>query len=96
MTRAQRRQALLDAFDVYEEMTALIACLARSPAVWTDGEPDDITLYGDLEQRGLLQCTGEFYTTTEKGRAALIAYINGEDESAYLDEFCDGLCEQGE
>lgn len=76
----QRRQMLLDIFDTHEEMSMLLACLARSPALWDDEDDTEADrIKDDLIEKGLLTYADGFVTTTPAGCAALIAYVRGED-----------------
>lgn len=79
----QRRQAMLDAFEQHEEMHVLFDCLARSPSF--DGnkvdEGQDPEVCDRLIALGLLADDGAgWLVTTPEGRAALAAYVNGEDQ----------------
>lgn len=80
MSMAQRRQAVLDAFDVQERMTVLLSCLSQSPNLWEeeDAEVEEVT--SALVEDGLLDHDGAAYRTNEAGKAALVAYIYNEIE----------------
>lgn len=80
-TISQRRQAILDVFDVYEKMHVLFTCIPGSPALWEEDDDDEIDdLKEQLVEVGLLDFDGGIYTTTPPGREALIAYINGDEQ----------------
>lgn len=81
---SQRRQALLDVFDEFEEMALLFSSIPRSPAMWEEEDDDVNDLREGLVAKGFLEQDGYYYTTTRAGRDALIAYINecnDQDES---------------
>lgn len=82
MNYQQRKQGLLDAFKKHEQMHLLLSCLPRSPDVFADDSPvddEEEDLRDALEEQGLLEDSHEGWSqTTEAGREALIAYINGE------------------
>lgn len=83
MNYYEKKEGLLSALRKHEEARILFECLPRSPAVWDntdDFDDDEYEIEEALKERGLLACSGGFHTTTEEGRQALIAYINGKEE----------------
>lgn len=86
LSMAQRRQALLDVFDKHEAMVVLLSCLARSPELWDEHDPETCELMSELVDNGLLRNDGNYFTTTDVGRAALIAYVNGDEDEAEEDD----------
>lgn len=79
----RRRQLTLDAFEKHEEMLTLFDCLARAPSF--DGskvdEGQDAKTCARLVDDGLLVEDAGWCVTSAAGRAALIAYINGDEDS---------------
>lgn len=96
MNTAQRRQVVLDIFDTHEEMCILLACLARSPALWSDEDDEQDAIKDDLIDKGLLAYADGFVTTTPAGCAALIAYVRGDDVIESFDVAAFTSDEQGE
>lgn len=83
---AQRRQAVLDAFDVQERMSVLLSALSQSPNLWEEEDAEVADLMKTLVEEGLLDSDGATYITNAAGKAILIAYIKNEYVNYEQDE----------